>query len=80
MRHVTHDRDWGHNKMFKRTHTAVRAGAALAFLCLAAVSAQAGDRTGSIGHGGPAMRGVAPIGQARSSSRQRSARNRKLAC
>ena len=46
---MTHDRDWGHNKMFKRTNKALRAGGALAFLCIAAVSAQAGDRTGSIG-------------------------------
>ena len=36
--------------MFKRTHKALRAGGALAFLCIAAVSAQAGDRTASIGH------------------------------
>ena len=50
MRHVTHDRDWGHNKMFKRTHKALRAGGALAFLCIAAMSAQGAERTGSIGH------------------------------
>jgi predicted transglutaminase-like cysteine proteinase len=36
--------------MFKRTNKALRAGGALAFLCIAAVSAQAGDRTASIGH------------------------------
>lgn len=36
--------------MFKRTNKALRAGGALAFLCIAAVSAQAADRTGSIGH------------------------------
>ena len=35
--------------MFKRTNKALRAGGALAFLCIAAVSAQAADRTGSIG-------------------------------
>ena len=36
--------------MFKRTNKALRAGGALAFLCIAAMSAQAADRTGSIGH------------------------------
>ena len=47
---MTHDRDWGHTKMFKRTNKALRAGGALAFLCFAAMSAHAADRTGSIGH------------------------------
>ena len=48
---MAHDRDWGHNKMFKRTNKALRAGGALAFLCIAAMSANAAERTGSIGHG-----------------------------
>ena len=37
--------------MFKRTNKALRAGGALAFLCIAAMSANAAERTGSIGHG-----------------------------
>jgi predicted transglutaminase-like cysteine proteinase len=36
--------------MFKRTKEALRAGGAVAFLCLAAMSAQGTERTGSIGH------------------------------
>jgi len=36
--------------MFKRTKEALRAGGAVAFLCLAAMSAQGAERTGSIGH------------------------------
>jgi len=36
--------------MVTRTHKALRAGGALAFFCLAAMSAQATERTGSIGH------------------------------
>jgi predicted transglutaminase-like cysteine proteinase len=42
--------------MFKRTNKALRAGGALAFLCCAAMSAHAAERTGSIGHA-PANRG-----------------------
>ena len=42
--------------MFKRTNDVLCAGGALAFLCLAAMSAQAAERTGSIGHA-PANRG-----------------------
>jgi predicted transglutaminase-like cysteine proteinase len=36
--------------MFTRPNKALRAGGAFAFLCLAAMSAQASERTGSIGH------------------------------
>jgi predicted transglutaminase-like cysteine proteinase len=38
--------------MFKRTHGVLRAGGALAVFCLAAMSVQAAERTGSIGHAG----------------------------